>query len=90
MLLASHATASSIGTRQLAPKMVRSGKDDRLEYPESGDQCVLSSAMDAHARNLKLWVPEDATASLTPQRNRGALDYISEVLGASIAPVLAN
>jgi nicotinamidase-related amidase len=56
----------------------------------AGDQCVLSTAMDAHIRNLKLWVPEDATASLTPQRNRRALDYLSEVLGASIAPVLAN
>lgn len=54
----------------------------------AGDQCVLNTAMDAHIRDFRLWVPEDATASITPQRNRRALDHISEVLGASVAPVL--
>lgn len=53
----------------------------------AGDQCVLGTAMDAHIRKLKLGVPEDATASITPQRNRRALDYIGEVLGGSTAPV---
>lgn len=54
----------------------------------AGDQCVLTTAMDAHMRDFRLWVPEDTTASITPQRNRRALDYISEVLGGSVAPVL--
>jgi len=53
----------------------------------AGDQCVLNTAMDAHMRDFKLWVPADATASITPQRNRRALDHISEVLGGSVARV---
>lgn len=56
----------------------------------AGDQCVLATAMDAHIRDYGLWVPADATASLTPKRNRRALDHISEVLGASVAPVDAH
>ena len=53
----------------------------------AGDQCVMTTAMDAHIRDYHLWVPANATASLTPKRNRRALDHISEVLGGSIAPV---
>ncbi len=53
----------------------------------AGDQCVLSTAMDAHIRDFRLWVPADATASITAQRNQRALDYVSEVLGGSVAPV---
>ena len=53
----------------------------------AGDQCVLTTAMDAHMRDLALWIPADATASITPQRNQRALDHASEVLGASVAPV---
>jgi nicotinamidase-related amidase len=54
----------------------------------AGDQCVLTTAIDAHIRDFGLWVPEDTTASITPRRNRRALDHIAEVLGGSIAPVL--
>jgi len=54
----------------------------------AGDQCVLTTAMDAHMRDSELWVPADTTASITPRRNQRALDYISEVLGGSVAPVL--
>lgn len=53
----------------------------------AGDQCVLATAMDAHIRDYRLWVPADATASLTPRRNQRALDHISEVLGGSVVPV---
>ena len=56
----------------------------------AGDQCVLNTAMDAHMRDFRLWVPADAVASITPQRNRRALDHISEVLGGSVAPVGAE
>ncbi|HJP97433.1 MAG TPA: isochorismatase family cysteine hydrolase [Rhodanobacteraceae bacterium] len=52
----------------------------------AGDQCVLNTAMAAHMRDYRLWVPADATASITPKRNHRALDHISEVLGASVAP----
>jgi nicotinamidase-related amidase len=54
----------------------------------AGDQCVLTTAMDAHMRDFELWMPADTTASITPRRNQRALDYISEVLGGSVAPVL--
>ncbi|WIG56168.1 MAG: Nicotinamidase [Rhodanobacteraceae bacterium] len=54
----------------------------------AGDQCVLTTAIDAHIRDFGLWVPEDATASITPRRNRRALDHVAEVLGGSITPVL--
>ena len=50
-------------------------------------QCVLTTAIDAHIRDFGLWVPEDATASITPKRNRRALNHIAEVLGGSITPV---
>lgn len=53
----------------------------------AGDQCVLATAMDAHIRDYRLWVPADATASLTVRRNQRALDHVSEALGGSVAPV---
>lgn len=51
----------------------------------AGDQCVMATAMDAHLRSYPLWVPGNAVASITPARNRRALDYLHEVLGARIA-----
>ena len=56
----------------------------------AGDQCVLTTAMDAHMRDFELWMPADTTASITPRRNQRALDYVSEVLGGSIAPILGR
>jgi nicotinamidase-related amidase len=53
----------------------------------TGDQCVLTTAMDAHMRDYRLWVPRDAVASVTPQRNQRALDYLSEVVGVRVQPV---
>ncbi|HET7556730.1 MAG TPA: isochorismatase family cysteine hydrolase [Rhodanobacteraceae bacterium] len=53
----------------------------------TGDQCVLTTAMDAHLRDYRLWVPADAVASITPQRNQRALDYLSEVVGVRVQPV---
>jgi nicotinamidase-related amidase len=53
----------------------------------AGDQCVMTTAMDAHIRDYHLWVPANATASLTPKRNQRALDHISEALGGSVARV---
>jgi nicotinamidase-related amidase len=36
----------------------------------AGDQCVMTTAMDAHIRDYHLWVPANATASMTPKRNQ--------------------
>jgi nicotinamidase-related amidase len=51
------------------------------------DQCVLTTAMDAHIRDYPLWVPADAVASITPERRQRALDHMREVLGVRISPV---
>ena len=56
----------------------------------AGDQCVLTTAMEAHMRDFKLWMPSDAAASITSERNQRALDYVSEVLGGSVAPAGAR
>ena len=51
------------------------------------DQCVLTTALDAHIRDYPLWVPADAVASITPARKQRALDHMREVLGARVSPV---
>lgn len=52
----------------------------------TGDQCALTTAMDAHIRNYPLWVPADAVASITEARKQRALDHMSEVLGVPVSP----
>lgn len=52
--------------------------------------CVLFTAMDAYVRGYRLRVPEDCVASARPERHAAALAYLSEVLGADIAPSAAN
>lgn len=44
----------------------------------STDMCVLFTAADAHMRDYRLWVPEDSTASIDPQRHRAALGIMRE------------
>jgi nicotinamidase-related amidase len=46
----------------------------------AGDSCVLNTAMDAHMRKFDLWVPGDAVASITPERNERALAHLRESL----------
>ena len=53
----------------------------------TGDQCVLTTALDAHIRNYPLWVPADAVASITEPRKQRALDHMREVLGVPVSPV---
>jgi nicotinamidase-related amidase len=50
----------------------------------STEMCVLFTAMDAHVRDLHLHVPADCVASAHPGRNRQALRYLEEVLGADV------
>lgn len=52
----------------------------------AGDSCVLNTAMDAHMRKLDLWVPNDAVASVTPERNERALAHLRESLGVHTGP----
>lgn len=44
----------------------------------STDMCVLFTAADAHMRDYRLWVPDDATASIDAQRSRAALEIMRE------------
>lgn len=53
----------------------------------TADQCVLTTAMDAHIRNYPLWVPGDAVTSITEARKQRALDHMREVLGVRVSPV---
>lgn len=53
----------------------------------AGDSCVLNTAMDAHMRKFDLWVPCDAVASVTPERNQRALAHLRESLQIHTGPV---
>lgn len=53
----------------------------------AGDACVLSSALDAHIRQFPVWVPANASASLTGQRNARAMEFLAESLGCDTHPV---
>jgi nicotinamidase-related amidase len=43
----------------------------------AGDGCVQATAIDAHMRDYEVCVASDATASLTPARNRKCLDTLA-------------
>jgi len=50
----------------------------------AADICVQLTAMDAHLRGYRLWVPGDCTAAENPQDKRASLDYMRRVLKADI------
>lgn len=56
----------------------------------AGDACVLSSALDAYIRQLPVWVPANASASLTAKRNTRAMEFLAESLGCDTHPVGAR
>jgi nicotinamidase-related amidase len=53
----------------------------------AGDSCVLNTAMDAHMRKFKLWVPRDGVASITPARNQRVLAHLHESVQVHTGPV---
>ncbi len=55
----------------------------------STDMCVLFTAADAHMRDYRLWVPEDATASINAQRSRAALGIMRDGFDADSRPARA-
>ena len=55
----------------------------------AGDGCVLSTASDAHIRQHKVMVPRDCMASITDERNRNAIGYLSESLRLDTRPSTA-
>jgi nicotinamidase-related amidase len=50
----------------------------------TGDICVLITASDAYMRDYEIIVAADCTASVEPDENQHALDYIERVLKAKI------
>lgn len=50
----------------------------------STEMCVLFTAIDAHVRDLHVHVASDCVAAADPARNRDALRYLEEVLGAEV------
>lgn len=52
----------------------------------SADICVQLTAMDAHMRGYRVWVPADCTAAESAPRKQAALDYLGGVLGCDVTP----
>ena len=47
----------------------------------ASDQCILSTALDAHMRGLKVWIPRDCVAAQSSGRHIAMLRYFHGVLG---------
>lgn len=63
----------------LLPKL---GVDRLVLTGISADICVLFTAADAHMRDYRLWVPEDAVAAQTRERRRWALEIMKQSMDA--------
>lgn len=50
------------------------------------DICVLFTAADAHMRDYKLWIPQDAVAAESEARGRWALEIMASSMGAETRP----
>jgi nicotinamidase-related amidase len=67
----------------LLPKL---GVDQLVLTGISADICVLFTAADAHMRDYRLWIPEDAVAAQTHERRRWALEIMKQSMGAEVRP----
>jgi nicotinamidase-related amidase len=52
----------------------------------AGTSCILATAIDAHMRDYRLFVPKDGTISNTAGENQAALRLMKDYLGAEIRP----
>lgn len=50
----------------------------------AADSCVLATAIDAHMRGYRLWVPGDCTASRTPALKRAAMHVLRHTCRAEV------
>lgn len=55
----------------------------------TGDQCVLNTAADARMRDFDVVVPADCIASLSPERNRRAIEHLRDALDVQTAQARA-
>jgi nicotinamidase-related amidase len=67
----------------LLPKL---GVDSLVITGISADICVLFTAADAHMRDYRLWVPEDAVAAPGRERRSWALEIMRQSMSAEIQP----
>jgi nicotinamidase-related amidase len=67
----------------LLPKL---GVDRLVLTGIAADICVLFTAADAHMRDYRLWIPEDAVAAETHERRRWALEIMKQSMGAEVRP----
>ena len=51
----------------------------------AADACITITALDAHVRKFKLWVPRDCVAAQSPAYTRAALAHLGRVADASTA-----
>lgn len=65
----------------LLPKL---GVDHLILTGIAADICVLFTAGDAHMRDYRMWVPEDAVAAQTPERGHWALEIMKKAMRAEI------
>jgi nicotinamidase-related amidase len=49
------------------------------------DLCVQLTAMDAHQRGYRLWIPADCVAAESAERQTAALAYMARVLECDVA-----
>lgn len=69
------------------PVLLQQLRVDRLAIAGiAADSCVLATAMDAHMRGYRLWVPSDCTAARTPGLKRAALHVLRYTCGAEVRP----
>lgn len=50
------------------------------------DMCVHQTAVDAHMRGYRLWVPQDCSAAESPAAHRNALQQLQRMTACSIRP----
>jgi nicotinamidase-related amidase len=62
------------------------GADTVILAGVAGNICVLFTANDAYMRDLRLYVPEDCTASNTTRENNAALEQMRTVMKAKTMP----
>jgi nicotinamidase-related amidase len=67
----------------LLPKL---GVDSLILTGISADICVLFTAADAHMRDYRLWVPEDAVAAGIPERRHWAIEIMRQSMKAEVRP----
>jgi nicotinamidase-related amidase len=56
----------------------------------AADICIQLTAMDAHLRGYRMWIPADCTAAESPAAKQAALDYMQRILRADIRPSAAK